>query len=298
MIPNYPTFRPLLLEDKPAFDRVFAETPPQLSEYTFANLYSWRASYHLEVSMSGGFILVKASVHGRPCFFLPLGNTDPHPVMRSLLSVPQACCIRIPAPVASAFEKDDTVRLVSDRDNEDYLYRTEDLIALKGTGYDGKRNLIKNFKARNRFEYLPLDPSRRAEWAAFEEEWCQLKDCGSIENLQQERIAFQEMLAHYDDFGLVGGAIRVENVMRAAALAGRLNPQTMVMHILKADSRITGLYQVMMHEFLRRETRDFPYINLEQDLGVAGLRKAKMSYHPCAMVACYSLEPAPITEGV
>jgi hypothetical protein len=33
-------------------------------------------------------------------------------------------------------------------------------------------------------------------------------------------------------------------------------------------------------------------VNLEQDLGVEGLRKAKESYHPCAMVRKFTVARA------
>ena len=64
------------------------------------------------------------------------------------------------------------------------------------------------------------------------------------------------------------------------------------MHILKADPSLPGLYQTMNHEFLSREARDFTYINMEQDMGVEGLRKAKLSYHPVGMINKYTLKLA------
>ena len=75
----------------------------------------------------------------------------------------------------------------------------------------------------------------------------------------------------------------------AVALAQRLNPDTLVMHVLKADPNIDGLYQVMLQEFLAHEGADFNYVNLEQDLGIEGLRKSKQSYHPVEMVKKYIL---------
>ena len=61
------------------------------------------------------------------------------------------------------------------------------------------------------------------------------------------------------------------------------------MHVLKADPNVAGLYQAMLHEFLEHEAGNFNYVNLEQDLGIEGLRKSKQSYHPIEMIKKYTL---------
>ena len=84
-------------------------------------------------------------------------------------------------------------------------------------------------------------------------------------------------------------AIKINNNISAVAIAERLNPDTLVIRILKADPNITGLYQTIMNEFLSRQSKSFDYVNLEEDLGIAGLRKSKLSYHPIEMIQKYTL---------
>jgi len=43
----------------------------------------------------------------------------------------------------------------------------------------------------------------------------------------------------------------------------------------------------MMHEFLEKHGSIFEYVNLEQDLGIEGLRKSKESYHPIRLIDKY-----------
>ncbi len=78
--------------------------------------------------------------------------------------------------------------------------------------------------------------------------------------------------------------------MVALAIAEQLNLQTLVLHVLKADPNMPGLYQVMLNEFLARKGRPFTYVNMEQDLGVEGLRKAKLSYYPAFMVKKFTIK--------
>jgi len=123
----------------------------------------------------------------------------------------------------------------------------------------------------------------------FEDRWCTIKNCDRIEGLSNERRAIGEMVANYSDFELIGGIIKIQGNISAIALAQRLNLDTLVMHVLKADPNISGLYQAMLQEFLTHEAGSFNYVNLEQDLGIEGLRKSKQSYHPVKMIKKYTI---------
>ncbi len=197
--------------------------------------------------------------------------------------------VRVPEEIKALFENDLGFTVREDRDAADYLYRISDLTELAGRKYDGKRNLIKKFRAQQAYEYAALTASDIHECLDFGRKWCIVKDCDNIESLDQERRALREMVDHFSDFGLIAGAIRIRGEVAAIAIAERLNPDTMVMHILKADAALPGLYQTMMNEFLIHERRGFEQVNLEQDLGVEGLRKAKLSYHPARLVNKYTI---------
>lgn len=290
MIPLYPTFKPLQFDDKPYIDDALAIEPPVLSEYTFANLFAWRNSYRLAVSRFEQALVLRAVVKDHSCFMLPLGTPAPQKVIERLIESTGQTFIRVPAPVAHSFTGHAAIEAVSDRDNADYIYTAQSLIELKGSRYDGKRNLIKNFKSKNQFAYFPLETRSRDAWYDFEKRWCIIKDCDSVENLQHERDAFHEMLEHYAAFNLTGGALSINGEIRAVALGGVLNKDTLVMHILKADPQIPGLYQTMLNEYLRREALSVTTVNLEQDLGIDGLRKSKLSYHPLRMEECFTLQ--------
>jgi uncharacterized protein len=44
------------------------------------------------------------------------------------------------------------------------------------------------------------------------------------------------------------------------------------------------------NEFLLRHGPEFEFVNMEQDLGVEGLRVAKLSYHPVRMINKFTLK--------
>jgi hypothetical protein len=97
------------------------------------------------------------------------------------------------------------------------------------------------------------------------------------------------MFENFKELDLIGGAIRVDGVIQAFAIAEQLSPGVAVCHFEKALPGIQGLGQLINKWFALRGLKDFTFINREQDLGVPGLRQAKKSYHPHHLVEKYTL---------
>lgn len=291
-IQPFPKFRPLHLDDGYVFNEILKEDQPVLSEYTFTNLYGWRHAYHFEVSQFEGFLIVRseaASVR----FLKPIGQGDIKRAMVTISKETKGDFFRLPESTISLFGQGQGFQCIPDEDNYDYLYKASDLIGLAGRKFDGKRNLIKKFSSTYDYEYVDLDASHMNECLEFQQRWCTIKDCESVEGLKNERRAISEMIHHCEVFDLIAGAIRVEGKIVAVAIAQRLNQDTLVMHVLKADPNMPGLYQTINNEFLKSRAGNYSYVNFEQDLGIEGLRKSKQSYYPVRMIPKYTLKLAP-----
>ena len=62
-----------------------------------------------------------------------------------------------------------------------------------------------------------------------------------------------------------------------------------IIHIEKANPEIRGLYQFINQQFLIHEFADTSLVNREDDLGLEGLRKAKLSYNPIGYARKYQV---------
>lgn len=289
-IPRYPDTRPLEPADRARFDEAFVASPPEISEFTFTNLYAWREAYGLMVSQDDGFIIVTSTNAATRGFFRPIGHGDLAGVIARLSSA-RMPFIRIGEKDKDAVVAASGFHAREDRDNADYVYSVRELVELKGKGFDGKRNLIRKFRRLYAYEYVHLDAGAVKECRAFQDFWCAMRDCEGEKSLKDERRAVDEICHNFGLFGLAGGAIRVKDTIVAMAIGQRLNADTMVMHVLKAVPDMPGLYQVMNNEFLAREAGGYEYVNMEQDLGIEGLRKAKLSYHPVRLIPKYKISP-------
>ena len=91
-------------------------------------------------------------------------------------------------------------------------------------------------------------------------------------------------MAHFEALSLLGGAIVVDHQIIAFTYGSPITHQTFCVHAEKADVRYEGIFSVISQEFARRIPQQYDYINREEDLGIPGLRKSKMSYHPCHLL--------------
>ena len=146
------------------------------------------------------------------------------------------------------------------------------------------------FIKQNKYKYIPLSKDVIGSCIKFEESWCEDKKCDQIEGLSKERSAIYRLLNNFESLSAIGAAIEINGNIKAFTLGEALNRNTFVIHVEKADNDTIGLYQAINWEFLRNHAKDFKFVNREQDLGVQGIRKAKMSYGPVRLVKKYKIK--------
>lgn len=171
------------------------------------------------------------------------------------------------------------------RDISDYIYLREKLASLSGKKLHGKRNHIHRFEEQNPdWSYETITEENAAECERMAMQWC-MKNCmGEMENIEYEKIDESKLvvyaLRNREIFGMTGGALRMAGNIVAITLGEPLTDDTFVVHFEKAFSEIQGAYPMINREFVRNELSDYVYVNREEDMGLPGLRKAKLSYRP------------------
>ena len=86
------------------------------------------------------------------------------------------------------------------------------------------------------------------------------------------------------------GGIYIDGVLEAISIGSMNEAENMaVISVEKANPTYTGIYQVINQQFLLHEFPDAVLVNREDDMGMEGLRKAKMSYHPVDFARKYMI---------
>ncbi|MBM3295177.1 MAG: DUF2156 domain-containing protein [Candidatus Aminicenantes bacterium] len=280
-LPEYPDMRPLALEDRDDVQAFFSRFPAEANEGCFGNHYIWRHYDRPRVAVLNGNLVLFFTPPHEPAYFLPpVGETDiPGTIEACLAHTPRLS--RVPAAFAEKYCPG--FRCAPDRNDFDYVYATADLAELKGKRYDGKRNRIRKLEREHSWAYRALTADLLPDCRRLFEEWLAEQGEPTPMSSAQGKV-IREALLHYEALELTGGAIEIDGQIAAISIGERLNPSTAVIHIEIASPCCEGLAQLMNREFVRNAWPDTDFINRESDLGLPGLRKAKLSYHPHHMV--------------
>lgn len=178
---------------------------------------------------------------------------------------------------------------------EDYVYKTSDLVELKGNKYSKKRNLIKQFTRdyieRGLVHIEKITPDLSSECVQFLNEWCQERNCdmNEFDQLACERQAAQNTIECLDIFNSQGILLRIDGKVSAFGIGAYLTENMGVLHFEKAFSRIKGLYQYFDNQCAKLLFNGYIFMNKESDMCIPGLAKAKKSYYPVKRIKSYEL---------
>ncbi|MBI5485666.1 MAG: DUF2156 domain-containing protein [Deltaproteobacteria bacterium] len=290
-IPDYPQSRPLAMTDRPVLERIFNNLQPQVSELTFAGLYLFRQAHEYRITRVGNATVILGKGYDGASYFLPPLDGD----IKYALSI----LFGYKLPLYGADEGFVREYLVLDgravteeRDSFDYLYLREDLATLPGNRFHRKKNRISYFTSRHDYQVSIFTDQDRPGCLDLLKTWGKAAVYETGSSLELELGATAEAIALAGELGLQGVVIRVDGSVAAFALGERLNRETAVCHFEKSNPFMEGLTQLINREFANLLFTDCRFVNREQDLGKAGLRQAKLSYHPLELLKKYRATPS------
>lgn len=282
-IPQYPAARPLQLSDRSTLTEQLRDLQPLVSELSFANLYLFRHVHRYSLTTVDGSLVISGCGYDGQPYFLPPLSGDVGGAVRRLLAEGKTLYGADERFVA-AHCTGSRYTVISDRDNDDYLYLRSDLAELPGRRFHKKKNRINYFTARHSYTVEPFCRDHLHSARKLLDEWSRVHGDDLSRSLPAETAAAREGLELADELGLCGVVVLTDKGVSAFALGEKLNDSTYVCHFEKADPFLEGAAQLVNMEFSRELPPEYTYLNREQDLGQSGMREAKNSYHPVEMI--------------
>jgi uncharacterized protein len=289
-------FKPVTLADRAFFERHYALYPQTHSDNTFTSMVCWNHFMHYRYAYVKGNVILACTAAGVTRLHPPIGPRDPE-FMREVIRLAldmgndNTPLILIDPDTAQCIKKiDPDFLLVPDLNHFEYVYRALDLAKLPGKKYLKIRSQINKFRKNYRHTVEPITPGNRKEIMEFLVKWCESKKCKENSILAHEIEAAFYAIEHFTELPLRGLLIRVGSQVAAISIFERLSANTALIHFEKGLPEYKGIYKVINAETSAILASEVEYINRESDLGISGLRKAKLRYHPHHMVEVYSLK--------
>lgn len=187
----------------------------------------------------------------------------------------------------------DKFLIEEERDYFDYLYNAKELMALSGKKYHKKKNHVNGFlkEYENRYRVKIADKSDVEFIEEFLIKWHNKRniiDEYNRDDYELEGIFY--VLEHCDMLKYKMMLVYVDDVIEGFTLGTYLREEkTAYIHVEKANPDIRGLYAFINREFLKNCFSEAEYVNREDDMGLEGLRKAKLSYNPIELIKKYTI---------
>ena len=289
-------FERLNLNQKEEYEGYLAHLGDHGCEYSFVNKFLWGRQ---KAVFMNGYLVVFAQFDRKSIYLFPIGTGEVKPVLDAVIhdarargipcyisGMSKADCEQVEALYPGMF------RFHLDRDSFDYVYAIDDLADLKGRKFQKKRNHANRFDAEHpNARILPLDETTRARAFCMLQQWYKNREeTDPLNDFHLEKLATERAFAFQKQLGLEGIVLLEGDELLAFTMGSFLTPDTMDIHFEKAREDVPGAYNTINREFARYLRAKYPqlrWLNREDDMGLEGLRKAKLSYNPDHMVEKY-----------
>jgi len=281
------------LSKKQEYDRYLQNCGERGCEYSFTNLNLWGRQ---KAAFVDGYLVLFSQFERRSVYPYPIGSGDIKPVLDAIIQDAQERGI---VCRLSGLLPDDCITLEElypgrfqfhpDRNSCDYVYSIDDLADLKGRKYQKKRNHLNRFRENHPdCRVVPITKENMAAVENMTEQWYAARMAEDIhDDYHLEQRAIHRAFCHWEELGLEGLALEEKGQILAMTIGSLLTADTFDIHFEKALEDVDGAYNAINQAFaayLREKYQELRFLNREDDMGLPGLRKAKLSYNPHHLV--------------
>lgn len=285
-------------EDEDWINSCIAVSGTMASDASFANIYLLRNKYSTKISRYKDFIIRKYSGKGARCgYTFPLGKGDVAKALAEIEKDAKECGERLQFAFVTEEQKEVLENAMparfcysSDAGDSDYIYLRSELASLSGKAFHKKKNHFSKFvRTYPDYKYYEIGACNIYDAQEVADAWY-------YEHLQDEDAsqlaeykAIKEALENFEELGLIGGIIYVNDSPCAMTIASKINENTVDVHFEKAvgEYALNGGYAAI-NKLFSEKLGGVTWLNREEDIGIEGLRKAKLSYRPKIMLKKYS----------
>lgn len=259
------------------------------STYNFTNMFMWAQDTAITYAVVEGCLVLFFQRDRQPVSAsLPMGGGDKKKAVQTISNYIEEQGLRPVYRNLSAHMKEELeamfphcFQFIEDRADADYIYLTKDLISLSGKKLHAKRNHYNYFKNTYSYTYKTLTKEDMPACISVYDRW--ISDKEALRGQDESRASMMRLLTNFDALPVRGGGIFVDGEIVAFSIGEAVSNDTALIH-LEFAADIRGAFNAINREFCAHAWADFTYVNREEDMGLAGLRQAKLAYRPVRLL--------------
>lgn len=288
-------YKTIELADKKFLENFTADFSPYC-DFSFTNLFIWntgsKSTFYKLIKDS--LVIKTYSLMSQRSMYSLLGHNIDEEVLDELLKetdviefVPEEC-------INTKLAQNPKYHITEDVDNHDYIIDLSQLKNLEGREMKPVRQKLTRFKRDfQSYESVSLDPVEDYNnLMKLYEQWRITKSQDHKKALETTESALIKLLKNSLSFNIqLLGVKSADNGLLGFVINELTNTDTAIGLFGFADNKIKGIYQVLEYATSTSLVEQgYKYINLEQDLGIQNLRKAKQELRPVKLLKKYRIE--------
>ncbi len=295
-----------LLEQKTLVESFLARGKRPLSSFSFVSLFAWCDFFDFEIKMMGQSLCIFA--HGDPGCFLylpPLGEDFNSPTIEQAFThmarqgAPKAVnrIENIPENLLLSFGQDRYNQYLKPAE---YVYRKEDIKALKGKAYKSQRHDCNYFENHHRScTFGPYTDEDFNACQALYESWAATRALAASDDvyrsmLEENRLVHGRLLKFWRPLGLIVRVLKADQKIIGYTFGYALDEATFCVYAEITDLAMTGAAAYIFKSFCADEQlKDFSRINAMDDFAMPNVARAKKAYHPSELISSYTVSLKP-----
>ena len=296
-------FKPLTLAHKQLVDEYMFKYGENSCQHSFAAMFCYKGKYGSSVREANGCLFVcreNLCCEKYRVYLMPMGGSDLAEAINALLDDAHSRGKLVKLETVTGTAKSELEKYCpgmfeasEQRDSAEYIYTAEKLSNLPGKEMASKRYDVNTFwrSYSSRAAIKEMTADLVEEVRGFQINW--LKTRMRQEDKVQLKLENDAIMLGLDNFSslrLSGILLYVDGVLRGYAYGALLSDNCYDVIIEKGDRDISDIYRILNMELVRRCCEGLAFVNREEDLGVPGLRKSKLSYKPDILLKKYVLK--------
>lgn len=300
MIPIFPDFKKIEINDKKIIDKFTSHFPPY-NDFEFVSLWTYNIGNKNSFSILNDNLVIKIHdfITGE-YFYSTIGNTKIQQTIKLLLQKSEEDGLKpqlhlIPETVVKELKGSENEFIIKeDLDSFDYILSINELADLEGSRHANKRHHISKFKRTYQAHTLQTMDLHNKN---IQQEIKDLFILWEKQKGKERKETIIELTAIERLFDLISKmSIHCLGVYSQEKLVGfstfhLVQDNYALLSFIKGDTTHRWIYEYLNHEIAKYlKTLGCVYLNYEQDLGIPTLRESKRRYHPIFYLKKYIIE--------